>query len=256
MNRWTTGKVSKQSNISVRTLRYYDQIGLLTPSFKDDNGRRYYSEEDLFTLEKITLLKSLSLPLEDIQHLLNKLSLRHILIAHHNHLQEQLASLQTSIGNTTSLINMIDLEGSLSWEKLSSLVRTSQTSSRKWVDYFEDDEQQFLKQALPNLSNSDRTTQQYISLLRRIEWCLDHSIEPESEEGYKIASNLIEVSHETFGGDEELMDKFWAVRKKPAEESGLYPVSEEVLDFVERCIAYAMEKEQVADKNLVADKQV
>ena len=59
------GQVSKQFNISVRTLRYYDQIELLAPSFKDENGRRYYSEADLFTLEKITLLKSLMLPLED-----------------------------------------------------------------------------------------------------------------------------------------------------------------------------------------------
>ena len=49
MKRWTTGEVSKQRNISIRTLRYYDQIDLLTPSFKDDNGKRYYSEDDLFT---------------------------------------------------------------------------------------------------------------------------------------------------------------------------------------------------------------
>lgn len=244
MNRRTTGQVSKQSNVSVRTLRYYDQIGLLTPSFKDDNGRRYYSEEDLFTLEKITLLKSLSLPLEDIQNVLEKLSLRDILIAHHNHLQEQLTSLQGTIANTTSLINMMDLEGSLSWERVSTLVRTSRTSSKKWIDYFEEDEQQFLKHVLPNLSNNDRTTQQYISLLRRIEWCVEQSISPESEEGYQIATSLIEVSNETFGGNEELMDKFWKVRKQPAEQSGLYPVSEEVLDFVERCISYAMERDK------------
>ncbi|WP_106767214.1 MerR family transcriptional regulator [Paenibacillus faecalis] len=244
MNRWTTGQVSKQNNISVRTLRYYDQIGLLTPSFKDNNGRRYYSEEDLFTLEKITLLKSLSLSLEDIRNVLEKLSLRDILIAHHNHLHEQLSALQTSISNTTTLINMIDLEGTLSWEKVSHLVQIARTSSKKWIDYFEEDEQQFLKQALPNLSQNDRTTQQYVSLLRRIEWCIDQSIAPESEEGYHIATGLIEISNETFKGDEELMNKFWEVRKQPAEQSGLYPVSEEVLDFVERCITYAMEQDK------------
>lgn len=255
MNRWTTGQVSKQSNVSVRTLRYYDQIGLLTPSYKDDNGRRYYAEEDLFTLEKIILLKSLSLPLEDIQNLLEKLSLRHILIAHHNHLQEQLVSLQTSINNTTALIHMIDLDGSLSWEKVSSLVQTGKTSSKKWMDYFEEDERQFLKQALPNLGNSDRTTQQYISLLKRIEWCIEYSIEPESEEGYRIASELIEVSNKTFGGDEELMNKFWEVRKQPAEESGLYPVTEDVLEFVERCIAYALEIDNRAEVDSASAKE-
>ncbi|OPA75137.1 transcriptional regulator [Paenibacillus selenitireducens] len=242
MNRWTTGQVSKQMSISVRTLRYYDQIGLLTPSYKEDNGRRYYSEEDLFTLEKITLLKSLSLPLEDIQNLLNKLSFRHILIAHHNHLQEQLASLQTSIANTTSLINMIDLEGTLSWDRVSHLVHNAQTNSNKWMDYFKDDESAFLQRSLPNLSSSDQSTQQYASLLRRIEWCIQQSIPPESDEGYHIACELMKLSDDTFQGDEALMEKFWEVRKRPAHESGLYPISDEVLHFVECSISH-VEKE-------------
>lgn len=238
MKQWTTGQVSKEFNITVRTLRYYDQIGLLVPSFRDDTGRRYYSEDDLFTLEKITLLKSLMLPLEEIQNLLSKLSYRDVLKAHYNHLQEQLSQLQTSIFNTTSLINMIDLEGSLSWERVSHLVKMSEQSSKKWIEYFHEEEQQFLQQSLPHLESSDRTTQLYMSLIKRIEWCIQHGTPPESEEGYKIALELIEISKDTFKGDEELMNKFWEVRKKPAEMTGLYPVSEEVLEFAERCMAY------------------
>ncbi|MCR8643628.1 MerR family transcriptional regulator [Paenibacillus sp. N1-5-1-14] len=242
MNRWTTGQVSKQRNISVRTIRYYDQIGLLTPSYKEDNGRRYYSEEDLFTLEKITLLKSLSLPLEDIQNVMDKLSFRHILIAHHNHLQEQLTTLQGSIGNTTSLINMIDLEGTLSWDRVSHLVQNVQPSSKQWIDYFKDDESAFLQKALPNINSNDQATQQYASLLRRVEWCLQHSVPPESDEGYNIACELNKLSHDTFNGDEKLMEKFWEVRKLPSEETGLYPISEEALNFVEVSIAHASKR--------------
>lgn len=235
--------MSKQRNISIRTLRYYDEIGLLTPSFREDNGRRYYSEEDLFKLEKITLLKSLSLPLDDIQKVMDKLSFRHILIAHHNHLQEQLCSLQVSIANTTTLINTIDLEGTLSWDKVSNLVQNVQPKSNQWVDYFNDDESIFLQKALPNVSSNDTMTQHYASLLRRIEWCLQQSIPPESDEGFSIACELMNLSHETFNGDEKLMDKFWEVRKLPSEQSGLYPISSEVLNFVEQSIAYAMEKQ-------------
>ncbi|QOV11192.1 MerR family transcriptional regulator [Viridibacillus arvi] len=238
MKYWTTGEVSKQRNISIRTLRYYDQIDLLTPSFKEDNGRRYYSEKDLFKLEKITILKSLSLPLENIRDVLDKLSYKQILISHHNYLQEQLSKLQTSISNTTSLINMIDMEESLTWERVTELVQNSQNTSKKWIDYFQDDEKTFLQETIPNLSNNDKTTQQYISLLRRIEWCIKHDIKPESDEGHQIACELIEISNDTFQGETKLMDKFWEIRKLPSEETGLYPISEEVLEYVERCIAY------------------
>ncbi|MBG9733401.1 MerR family transcriptional regulator [Paenibacillus alvei] len=248
MNRWTTGQVSKMRNVSVRTLRYYDDIGLLTPSQKEDNGRRYYSETDLFTLEKITLLKSLSLPLEDIQQLIDKLSYRHILTAHYNLLQEQLTSLQTSISNTATLIHMIDIEGNLSWEKVSNLVQNAPANSKQWMDYFEEEESELLRRTLPNLGNSDPLTQQYASLLRRIEWCIQQSILPESDEGYKIANEMHELSMITFDGDEELIEKFWEVRKRPVSETGLFPISDEVLEFVERSTAYALEQEKAEIK--------
>jgi len=238
MKQWTSGEVAKQRNISIRTLRYYDQIHLLTPSFKAENGRRYYSEQDLFKLEKIIILKSLSLPLDNIRELLDKLSYKQILISHHNYLQEQLSKLQINIANTTSLINMIDLDDSLSWEHVTELVQHSQQSSKKWIDYFQDDELTILQETIPSLSNNDKTTQQYIALLRRIEWCIKHNIHAESDEGVQIASKIIELSNDTFQGDTTLMDKFWEVRKLPTEETGLYPISEEVLEYVERCLAY------------------
>lgn len=239
MKQWTTGEVAKQKNISIRTLRYYDQINLLTPSDKDDNGRRYYSEKDLFQLEKILILKSLALPLENIRDLLDKLSYKQVLISHYNYLQEQLSNIQMNISHTASLINMIDLEAPLSWEHVTALVQNSQKSSKKWIDYFQDEDKTLLQEALPNISHNDKTTQQYIALLRRIERCIQNNIEAESDEGFQIASELIEISKKTFQEDTKLMEEFWEIRKRPIEETGLYPISEETLEYVERCIAYA-----------------
>lgn len=62
-----------------------------------------------------------------------------------------------------------------------------------------------------------------MSVLRRIEWCIQL---PESDEGYHIACELIALSHGTFNGDEKLMEKVWEVRKRPASETGLDPVSD------------------------------
>ncbi|WP_228551294.1 hypothetical protein [Paenibacillus sp. B01] len=106
--------------------------------------------------------------------------------------------------------------------------------SKQWIDYFNDDESSFLQAALPSLNRGDKTSQHYVSLLRRIEWCVRQSIPPESEEGLRIASELMKLSLETFQGDEQLMSKFWEVRKLPAEQSGLYPVSNEVLELLKK----------------------
>lgn len=239
MKRWTTGEVSKQRNISMRTLRYYDQIDLLTPSYKDEHGKRYYSEKDLFKLEKIIILKSLSLPLEEIRILLDKLTYKQILISHYNHLQEQLSKLQTSIANTTSLINMIDMEHDLSWEHVSKLVHRSQSKTKNWIDYFQYDEKVLLQKIIPSLSHNDVITHQYIVLLNEIESYIEQGIQAESKQGIEIGRKLIELTDVTFQGDDHLIEKFWEVRKLPDEETGLYPISNDVLEFVEQCIEYA-----------------
>lgn len=236
MKQWTTGEVAKQRDISTRTLRYYDQINLLTPSSKTAGGKRLYSEDDLFKLEKIIILKSLSLPLAQIRDVLDQLSYKQILISHYNHLQDQLAELETSISKTASLINLIDLETSLSWERVSELVRNSEKNARKWLDYFPEEDRTVLEAVVPSLGNNDDITQQYIALLKRVEWCIERGVAPESTTGRQIATDLNEISNEAFAGDEKLVDQFWEVRKLPVEETGLYPIAEDVLTFVERSV--------------------
>lgn len=57
MNYFSTGKIAKDWSISVRTLRYYDEIQLVTPTYKDDYGKRFYTQLDLLRLQKVLLLK-------------------------------------------------------------------------------------------------------------------------------------------------------------------------------------------------------
>ncbi len=54
------------ANLSIRTIRYYDQIGLLKPSKIADNGYRLYTDKDFIKLQKILSLKSLGFSLNDI----------------------------------------------------------------------------------------------------------------------------------------------------------------------------------------------
>lgn len=56
--------------VSVRTLRHYDQIGLLVPT-KAENGYRLYSEADMDALQSILYFRYLGFPLGEIRGLLN-----------------------------------------------------------------------------------------------------------------------------------------------------------------------------------------
>lgn len=63
---YTTGEFAKRANISVRTIRYYDDKELLKPSEIKESGYRFYTDSDFAKLQKIIVLKRLGFSLEDI----------------------------------------------------------------------------------------------------------------------------------------------------------------------------------------------
>lgn len=74
-NYFTIGEISKLSSISLKTLRYYDEIGLLKPKYVNkENNYRYYSIEQLTTIDLIKLFKSTGMSLDLIKEILSSQS--------------------------------------------------------------------------------------------------------------------------------------------------------------------------------------
>ena len=63
-------EVSRQLNVSTRTLRYYEQIGLIQPVKKDDFAYRTYDENTILRLKQIIILRKLRIPLKQITEIL------------------------------------------------------------------------------------------------------------------------------------------------------------------------------------------
>lgn len=68
---YTVKQLAKIAGVTVRTLHYYDEIGLLEPSFTKENGYRCYEEKELVKLQQILFFRELEFPLEDIVQMIN-----------------------------------------------------------------------------------------------------------------------------------------------------------------------------------------
>ena len=67
----TVNEVSKLAGVSIRTLQYYDKIGLLHPTGHTDAGYRLYDDTDLERLQHILLFRELEFSLKDIASIIN-----------------------------------------------------------------------------------------------------------------------------------------------------------------------------------------
>lgn len=66
----TVNEVSKLTGVSIRTLQYYDSIGLLKPTEYTEVGYRLYDEEALERLQQILLFRELEFPLKEIKDII------------------------------------------------------------------------------------------------------------------------------------------------------------------------------------------
>jgi DNA-binding transcriptional MerR regulator len=67
------GEVAERVGLSLRTVRYYEEVGLVTPSVRTEGGFRLYSEDDMQRLLVVKRMKPLGLSLEEMTELLGLL---------------------------------------------------------------------------------------------------------------------------------------------------------------------------------------
>ena len=67
----TVHEVSRLTGLSVRTLQYYDRIGLLTPSRRTEAGYRLYGDSELMMIQQIMLFRELEFPLAEIKKIIS-----------------------------------------------------------------------------------------------------------------------------------------------------------------------------------------
>jgi len=100
---YTVNKLAKLSGVSIRTLRFYDAIGLLKPAFYGTNNYRYYDEEQILILQQILFYREIGFPLSDIQRIINSDDFNKIdALISHKHILAQ------GLDRTKKLINTID----------------------------------------------------------------------------------------------------------------------------------------------------
>ena len=124
---YSTGEFAKLAGVTIRTIRYYDKIGLLKPTMILENGYRRYCNQDLITLQKILCLKELGFSLEEIYPLIqdnDQDSFLHSIQLQTNLIDQKikhLNNLKDSLKATERLIS----KNNISWDKIIELIKLS-----------------------------------------------------------------------------------------------------------------------------------
>lgn len=139
---YSIGEFSNMTGVSIRTLHYYDEIGLLNPIKQPESGHRIYRNQDVLALQKITSLKFLGYSLELIKSMMNEtnfdLSLKDSLELQQKALVEKKEQIDTVLGAIKRTISLLEKNDEIDSTILMTLIHSFQTEKdqRIWLEQY------------------------------------------------------------------------------------------------------------------------
>ncbi|UUZ91357.1 MerR family transcriptional regulator [Paenibacillus sp. P25] len=132
---WKVGDLAHLTGLTVRTLRFYDQIGLFSPSGQTESGHRLYSEADLSRLHQILSLKELGLSLEEIKSVLTggQLSPLEIVSLQMGRIKEQIKMQQKLLEQLEHVSKLMQGQAQVTVEDFTGLLQAMKKSFEKLV---------------------------------------------------------------------------------------------------------------------------
>jgi DNA-binding transcriptional MerR regulator len=259
------------TSVSVRTLRFYDRIGLLAPSGRTEAGYRLYGEGDLARLEQILALKFLGFSLDEIKRVLQEspLGMREALEQQCAMLRERRMRLESVIQATEQAERLLRTDES-DWAAVASVIRAIQMNQNNdWrKKYFTDEQLETMDEliessysaeaqatlaARPTWTEEDqrRVDERYAALYDGVRRAVAAGQEPAGTEGQALAGQAIGLLEAFTGGNPEVeagLQSVWSkMQALPAEQRPFQvPLNETEAAFLEQAKAIYQERRRSA----------
>jgi len=241
---YSIGRLSKKTNISIRALRYYDEIGLLKPAKVAESGYRYYSNEEIETLRHISALKELGFTLASIKELLasgkgtrearwrDYLSLELAAIAEERKRLDEMEKLLLTTRHDFEMKRDIGPEELFLF--IRSLSSPPETREAFLARHFTEREIRIIR-GLPSLSDSDPRNMEWAKLMREAKERMHEP--PFSPASQKLAERFFAIGMEWFEQDGRLLGKYWSlVRPEEGKEPKVFGMDAEAMDYIDRIV--------------------
>ncbi len=198
------GDLSKRTGLSIRTLHYYDEIGLLSPSHRTESSYRVYGKQDIIRLQQIITLKQIGFSLEDVRSCLDNgdrafaemVQLHITKIRKQIEMSQQLLQRLESIEQTAAKLDAVPVEEVLQIIQVMDMLE----------NYYRPEQLETLKQR-QELLGEERMQQAQVDwedLIAQVQVEMEKDTDPASEVVQALVRRRQALIQEFTGGDPEI----------------------------------------------------
>jgi len=239
-NLWQTREFADLAKVTVRTLHYYDRLGLLRPTRRNHNGFRLYSEQDFARLQQISTLKFIGFPLKQIKEILKAESVRldETLGLQRKIIEAQRYRLGLALEAIKRAEAVFKKDGATDWDafgQINEVINMEQNT--EWTKKYYSDTAQAKIEERKNLWSpelQERVTRDWANLVADIEKAMSDGVKPTESRAQELAARWRGLLSEFTGGDKEIQQ---GLNKMYADEANWKtewkkPFSDEVQKYI------------------------
>ncbi|CAI0948007.1 HTH-type transcriptional activator tipA [Serratia quinivorans] len=225
------GELARRSGITVRTLHYYDSIGLLIASARSDAGYRLYNRADISRLHHIQALRRMGIPLAEVGAILARSGMTLTTV-----IEQQIAMLEQQLAQTAALRDRLQ-------QMHAQLTAGDEPELNDWLTtlelmtmydkYFTADE---LAQ-LPFYQADPKRNQQWAELVSNMRQLIDSGVAPQTLQAQTLARRWMQMLERDTAGNPAFLTRLNAMHAdEPSmrEQTGITPA---MTDYVTKAFA-------------------
>lgn len=201
---WKVGELGRITGLSIRTLHYYEEFGLLVPSGRTVSGHRVYGEKDLVRLQQILSLKQLGFPLEDIKTCLNERRMFPVQIvrAHKKRIEEEKSRTEKLYGLLSRLEKALVAKGKISVDEVIKIME----AITMYEKYFTKEQLKRLAEIRKDLGSKKLKAikGEWPKLIKAVRAEMNAQTDPTNPKVQKLAKKWMELSDAITRGDVHL----------------------------------------------------
>lgn len=222
---FTINEFSKRARITVRTLRFYEELGLLVPTEQNSSGYRLYGLKELAKLQQIQSLKFIGYSLQEIKDLIDDeadaaTQLKKSLPWQHKLLTEKRNELNRAIEAVEKVQHLLEKEKSITWKILSSLLfqMEHERDLKEWAKaYFSEDiANQYFSLSKEYQQQLDIEMLDWLAKLKKL---MQEDVSPSSPEAFEVLTELTEMATRHMEDTEAFAEELEKAQKRMEQET-------------------------------------
>lgn len=225
------GELASMTGITVRTLHYYDEVGLLRPTKITESGHRLYDMQCVTMLYRIMAMKDMGFNLDEINDIIKtkNIDIQELIEIQMTNVQEEIAKKQLLLGKLLKLKQGLNANTNMTIDDFKEMIPFINSSADK---YFTKEQFDKMRNSVEDFNLESEASAEWLSFIAKLNYCYKNKIPKTDLNAVECVDYWNDILNKLIGNDDILKNSVLSFHASQANTQMRYGLSDELYRYL------------------------